>query len=462
MDTDADYPRTLIVGAHFTEQSGSGTFLGRLFSGWPPDRLATACGGASIPDWHRCRRHYHTGDLEFRLQAPFKWMVPANASGPVLASATAASPAIATPPTISLGRRLAQYPWRALLQLLGGGEILYRVSPSPQFLCWVREFQPEVLYGHCSSLNSVRFVRRMQQALGLPLVFHFMDDFPEAYYRDGLASRFLRPHYLTEFAELVRSADVAIAICREMAEEYEKRYQRPVLWLPMPVELGAYRAAARTQWTAGRPFRLRYGGRVGWAIRQSLADLAGVVHALRQNGADVVFDLVTFQTEEVPAACLASTGVTVQSPRPLAEVPGLQAEADVLIVCYDFDSESFRQARYSMPSKLADCLASGTPILVYGPAGLPVVEYARREGWGKVVDRRDPVALRAAVRELMDSAALREQLGRNAKRLATEWHDATAVSEEMRRILTAAGNREPSFVTEQQTRLGCRRESLER
>jgi glycosyltransferase involved in cell wall biosynthesis len=265
-----------------------------------------------------------------------------------------------------------------------------------------------------------------------------MDDFPEALYREGWASRSLRPRYLAEFAELVSSANVAIAICQEMAEEYEHRYRRPVAWLPMPVELGAYQAAARTQWTAGRPFRLRYGGRVGWAIRDSLADLAGVVHALRQEGADVAFDLVTFQTEEVPAACLASAGVTVQPLGPLADLPRLQAEADVQVICYDFDSKSFRQARYSMPAKLAACMASGTPILVYGPPGLPVIEYARREGWGKVVDCRDPVVLRAALLELMNSAALREQLGRTAQQLATERHDANTVSESARVILEKA------------------------
>jgi glycosyltransferase involved in cell wall biosynthesis len=131
--------------------------------------------------------------------------------------------------------------------------------------------------------------------------------------------------------------------------------------------------------------------------------------------------------------------VAVQSPGPLADLPRLQAEADVLVVCYDFDAESFQMARYSMPGKLAECMASGSAILIYGPAGLPVVEYAKRSGWGKVVDRQDPAALRAALRELMDSAALREQLGRTARRLAAERHDAKAVSEELRRLLTAAG-----------------------
>lgn len=446
----ASYPRTLIVGAYFTEESGSGTFLGRLFSAWPTDRLATVGGGTQAPDWRRCQRHYQTGELRFPLRALSHWLLSAGRLGPMFPLASGAAPAQpATPlPKVSFGRRLARHPWGAFLRLIGGGDIIFRVGPSSQLLSWAREFQPEVLYGHCSSLYSVRLLRRMQQALGLPLVLHFMDDWSETNYRKGWMAKVLRPRFEAEFRELVRSADVTIAICQDMAKEYERRYQRQVLWLPMPVELAAYQDTARTQWTAGRPFRLRYGGRVGWAIHESLTDLAGAVHALRQNGADVVFDLATFQVEEVPTACLASAGVTVQAPGPLAELPRLQAEADVLVVCYDFDSESFRKAKYSMPSKLADCMASGTPILVYGPAGLPVVEYARRDGWGKVVDRRSPAVLRAAVRELMDSAALREQLGRKAKRLAAERHDARAVSEEMRCILTAVCNRESSFASE--------------
>jgi glycosyltransferase involved in cell wall biosynthesis len=445
LTSDTNYPRTLIVGVQFSEGSGTGTYLGQLFSGWPADRLATVCGDVAPPDWRRCRRDYRIGDLEFRLPALLRRMVPARPSGP-LAPPTAQGPQPASPPPssaaspagASLGRRLARYPWRAMLRLLGGGEVLYRVGPSPEFLAWARSFEPEVIYGRCSSLNNVRFLRRTQQALGLPMVLHLMDDWPGSLYLGGWTSRLIRPRYLAEFAEVIRSADVVVAICREMAEEYQRRYQRPIQWLPMPVELAPYQQAARTQWTAGKPFRLRFGGRIGWAIRESLADVARAVHGMRQDGSDVAFDLVTFRPDDAPAACRTADGVTVQPPGPLADLPRLQAEADVLVVCYDFDAESFRQARYSMPGKLAECMASGTPILVYAPPGLPVVEYARREGWGRVVDRRDPEALRAAVRELMESASLREQLGQTARRLAAQRHDAQAVSDQMRSLLTSA------------------------
>jgi glycosyltransferase involved in cell wall biosynthesis len=373
--------------------------------------------------------------MEFCLRAPIKWLVPAISSEPVQKSASAVASVIAPSPKVTLGRRLYQKIWRALLHLLDGGEILYNVGPSPQLLAWIREFQPEVIYGHSSDLISVRFLRSMQQALDLPLVLHCMDDWPETLYCNGLFSKLLRPRYLAEFSELVSSADVVIAICQEMAVEYEKRYKRQVLWLPMPVDLGAYQNIARTQWTAAKPFRVEYGGRVGWAIRESLADIALTVHTLRQENVDVSFDIVTSQREDVPDVCRDLTGVGVQALRSLAEVPRCQADADLLVVCYDFDPESFMQARYSMPAKLAACMASGTPILVYGPAGLPVVEYARREGWGKVVDQRDPEALRAAILNLLNSETLRKHFGLIARRLAAERHDNTKVSERFRAVL---------------------------
>ena len=436
--SELDYPRILIVGAHFSERSGSGTFLGRLFSNWPIDHLATVCGGTALLDWQRCTKHYRIGDQELKIHDSFKRFLPFIASGPVLPSVSVDDTVHTVSQKTSVNRRLAQYAWRMFLRLLGGGEILYDVGPSPQLLEWVQDFHPEVIYGHFSSLNSLRFLSHMQRTLDIPLVIHFMEDWPATLYRDNWLSWFLRPRYLTEFAELVGSSNVAIAICQEMAEEYEQRYHRPILSLPMPVDVDAYNVEERAQWSVGQPFRLRYGGRVGWAIRESLADLAIAIHELRRNGVNVIFDLTTFQIEQVSPVCFSSSGVNVQIPGSLADLPRLQAESDLLVICYDFDKESFQQARYSMPSKMADCMASGTPILVYGPAGLPVVEYARREGWGKVVDSRDPKALQTAICELMDSAFLREQLKKKAKYLASEIHDTKIVSESFRAILQGA------------------------
>ncbi len=447
-----DYPRVLIVGAYFSEQSGSGTYLRQIFSAWPIDSLATICYDTLSLDWQRCHKHYRTGDKEYRPRKPFKQFLATVKSGPVSMSANSERVSTDSIHDISFISRMAKYAWRVLLRMLGGGEILYRVAPSDQLINWVHEFKPDVIYGHCSDLNSVRFLRSMQKALGLPIVLHIMDDWFATQYKQNLAARCLRPYYLAEVKKLVSSADTVLGICKEMAEDYEKRYSRELQWLPMPVDLSEYKVTARKQWDVGSPFRFRYGGRVGWAIQDCLNDLADAIHSLAQEGVNLSFDIVTTRTNDVPPKCLLFPEVNVQSPKPLSDLPRLQAEADVLVICFDFDTVSFRQARFSMPAKMAPCMASGTPVLVYGPAGLPVVEYARREGWGKVVDKRDPVALRAAMHELINSSELREQLGRAAIRLSTINHDAKVVSNCMQVILNKAAKHSQTNHKDSETR----------
>jgi glycosyltransferase involved in cell wall biosynthesis len=437
MPNNEHYPRTLIVGVHFSDKSGPGTFLGRLFSSWHKDCLATISSDPEPPDWRHCQRHYRTGELKFPFRSlshkllsvgRFGEMFPPELYGAIVTHTSTLSKE-------SFVRRLARSLWRKLLRITSGGEIFFHVGPSPELLAWAREFKPDVLYGHCSGLNSVLFLYRIQQELKLPLVLHIMDDMSGTKYSKGLVAKLLRPRFKAEFSELMKSADIIIAICQEMANEYENRYMRPVLSFPIPVEMDAYMGIVRTQWNAGRPFRLQFGGRVGWALRESLVDIALAVSSLRKDGIDVVFDLLTFETESVPDECRILDGVNVKAAVPSAQLPYLQVEADVLVICLDFDPESILQAKYSMPSKLAGCMASGTPILVYGPVGSPVVEYARRESWGKVVDKRDIFVLKEAIQELIDYASLREQLGRKATRLATEKHDAKIVSDEIRNIL---------------------------
>jgi len=70
------------------------------------------------------------------------------------------------------------------------------------------------------------------------------------------------------------------------------------------------------------------------------------------------------------------------------------AAADALLLPVNFDADSVRMIRYSMPTKVPAYLLSGTPTLVYGPAGVAQVDYALGRRWGHVVPRRDPAARR--------------------------------------------------------------------
>jgi glycosyltransferase involved in cell wall biosynthesis len=109
-----------------------------------------------------------------------------------------------------------------------------------------------------------------------------------------------------------------------------------------------------------------------------------------------------------------SRGIAVHPWVSQEELRGVLQSADILFLPYSF-SEAYRFAVESaFPSKIADYLATGRPILVFGPPYSSLVRYAKEQGFAEVVDNCDEDALaRGIQRILSDSAYRRELCGRS-------------------------------------------------
>lgn len=94
-----------------------------------------------------------------------------------------------------------------------------------------------------------------------------------------------------------------------------------------------------------------------------------------------------------------------------------QEQADLLFLPMDFGKSSQAIVKTASPGKLVEYLDSGRPIFVHAPAYSQISRYAREEGFGLVVDRQDPKALRKAILRLLGDSALRKKLVKNAKSL---------------------------------------------
>ena len=435
------------MGGIPSDLTGTGIYLRRIFSSWPAERVASvaARGPINQPDWTSCCEHYCLGDLELKVIPALRVFATPRQSQVLRPDFTQPSVLEVTKPNLGVKNFAmppAKFLWRALLKTLGGSDLFYRVEVSKQLAEFILKFQPDVIYGHCASLTSVRILANIRRHFPIPLVVHCMDDWPTTIYKGSCAEGMHRKLFLKEFSQLIKSAALVIGICEEMANEYRDRYEREVHYLGMPVDLEAYEAVRRKNWTAGRPFRLQFAGRVGWALKQSLSDIAYAIGSLNSEGMDIVFDILTFNPLELDEFCRDSEHVHVKSAVEPRELAVQQALADVLIVCLDHGALPFTQARYSMPSKLPGCLASGTPILAYGPRGLPFIEYARRSGWGIVVDVCDPDYLKETIKSLVNSVQLREHYGRNALALASRNHDTKSISREFSELVVSATARD--------------------
>src|SRR3546814_11387518 len=70
-------------------------------------------------------------------------------------------------------------------------------------------------------------------------------------------------------------------------------------------------------------------------------------------------------------------GVQVQGLVAGSEYERTLAKSDALLIAYNFDPASTGYIGYSLANKMPECLASGAPLLAYGPRGVATIEIGR-------------------------------------------------------------------------------------
>lgn len=451
MNSTDFFPRVLIVGQSFDTLTGGGITMSNLFKGWPKDRLAAISDMKYYPNAEICNQYYRLGDQEYRYIRPLsKILKHRRVSGEVSINLEDDCPASSTrmhknwQESTGHVHKQNSY-WRVLYsldELIGAEHVVRRLSLSRNLSEWTSRFCPDVIYTQAGCLHEMSLARQIIKTFKLPYVIHIMDDWPSTLYADKLLAPYLRWRLAKDFRDLLNHCSVFMGISQKMCDIYQQRYKRPCIPFHNPIELDIWLAATKRDWHAGTPFRIMYRGRIGTSIQTSLIDLCNAVHAMYQAGIAVQFDITlspdcdaqTRQQLERPGC------VNVQPAIPYNDVPAALAGADLLVLSYDFDPESIKYIRYSMPTKAPEYMISGTPVLVYAAGDLAITDYAQKQKWAYVVAEQDPSQLKKALVELIRDQALREELGVHARELAIQNHDAKQVRAAFRQTFVSVMN----------------------
>jgi glycosyltransferase involved in cell wall biosynthesis len=113
------------------------------------------------------------------------------------------------------------------------------------------------------------------------------------------------------------------------------------------------------------------------------------------------------------------------------------AKADFLLLPYDFSKKATNYIQYSMPTKASEFMASGTPIIAFGPAQTAVIKYAKKYNWAKVITENKPESIASGIKQLIMCQSERESISANAKWMASRNHDITQVSQQFKQVLWA-------------------------
>lgn len=87
------------------------------------------------------------------------------------------------------------------------------------------------------------------------------------------------------------------------------------------------------------------------------------------------------------------------------------------------------------PTKTADYMASGRPILVFGPEYSSLVRYARQYGFAEVVTEPGDDALAKGIKDIVNSSTRRAELVSRAFSVLSTNHDIFKQRREFQRLV---------------------------
>ncbi|WP_296815461.1 glycosyltransferase [Brevundimonas sp.] len=235
---------------------------------------------------------------------------------------------------------------------------------------------------------------------------------------------------------LIARAGLRLSISPAMSDMLARRYGGE--WLPFANGVAPREWPERRREAEPDVVILRYaGGLASDMTLDSLVDVAEAVQALSDTHA--VRLEINSRPQWVAQAGHRFEGftavrVTSEIMRPGAYRRWL-SEADISVIPYNFDPETARYVQYSLANKTPECMASGAAILAYGPTAIHTIALLKDYGCAEVVSERDPGALRAAIRRLVEDGEHRRILAAHARRLAFERHDLATTRRALEGVL---------------------------
>jgi glycosyltransferase involved in cell wall biosynthesis len=435
-------PKILIFGPPFNSFSGGGITLTNLFKGWPKDKIAVTSTGHVLfkVSTDVCNTYYLLGKDEQRWIFPLNLLQRTFPSGPMIFEKEEKpihQPVIGGKIKISLRQVLVDKIFYPLTHWLGLFHSLSSICLSENFKKWISEYKPNILYLQVSSREDIEFSLKLTDYLSIPTVIHMMDDWPSTISKSGLFVNYWSKKIDKELKVLLDRMDLFLSISSPMSSEYNKRYNKNFLAFHNPVELDTWTPYCKTNFKLEADHvRILYSGRIGIGITESLIEIATVIDAINKSWGKIKLYIQSPSSDIEVRRRLQNFDCIVLNPVvEYSKLPYIFSQADLLVIANDFDKEGIDFLRYSMPTKVTEYMASGTPVLVYAPYETAVSRFFEEYGCGCCVTEQDPEKLNKALELMISSEEYRKQLSQKAVSLAKDLFDADKVKNEFQQLL---------------------------
>jgi glycosyltransferase involved in cell wall biosynthesis len=412
-----EHPSLLVVSAApMSSTEGTGTTMTNLLHGWPTHKLAEL----HIDPTMGTAPHG-------RLRLPQR-SVPLDS---LVRSAAGRSryrdpDSVAAPPTSQHAPPLRASAAAALdlTPLVIVGELRY----------WVRQQRPQVIYSPLGSIRMLRLVLGLSRRHDLPVLPHFMDDWPTTLYRHQIGGYARRT--LDRLLDRVLARSVTqLCISPGMGREYEQRFGLPATIIGNPVSDALLSEPPSTTHDGD----LVYVGGLHVERWRTLHAIATALAQLPDDGAGSR-PMLVIHAPDTHRAQWESRFADLTSVRfgtfiPAHEVPARLRRAGALVHVESFDDAVRMFTRLSVSTKIPQYLASGRPVFAVGPGDVESVDLLRRNRLAAVCSSPHPGEIGEQLRQFLTGSGDAAGMTRRGMSYARDNYAASVVARKFRQAV---------------------------
>jgi glycosyltransferase involved in cell wall biosynthesis len=434
---DKKYPKVLIIGQNFGNSGGGQITLTNLFRGWPKENIGIVAYRGTLDYINKdiCDKYYRIGYNGKSVPFPFFLFLKNKKLGELEVGeagiAKRYTPKMRNLVITNTLKKIAN----ELLSFFGLYHLVYRITITKDYISWINNFNPDIIYSQLSTLELVRLVNATMDIGDKPLAIHIMDDWPSTINRPGLFCIYWNKIYNSEFHDLLRKASIRLCISDLMCTEYKRRYNYNFTYFHNPIDVGFWIRYSKNNWGISHTFTVLYAGRIGKGTSSSVTDIANSLNLLSKEGININFEIQTSSlSHKVIKKLKTYPNVIINSYLDYKDLPKKLSSVDLLVLPIDFDKNNLKFIKYSMPTKVSEYMITGTPILIYSPIDTALSEYAKQIQCFVVVNHKGDLI--DSITQLYSNVELRQKMGQKARKIASYSHDKKIVTENFRKTLT--------------------------
>lgn len=237
---------------------------------------------------------------------------------------------------------------------------------------WLEEEKPEFIFLAAGDYSfPYKIALKISKIRNIPIVMCCFDDYYLNYQHKGefLRKTFYR-HLMRTARKTINNSAVTFATNPKMAADYEKYFGNtwPVLFTSTSVIKKEIEYSDRKG--------IAYVGNLGCNRHLQLITMGKALKAFNSDNLPRYIDVYSNETNQEKLRILTEeNGIKFHGAIPYTQVINVISEAIAVIHTESFDDENRNFVKYSLSTKIAESLGSGTPLIAFGPSEVASMDY---------------------------------------------------------------------------------------